>query len=297
MPPDGAAPPKAVLWNGRSRVHARAFLLSTLWFVFAGSIAAEPLEVLAEDEAAPWSLRDGSGFANEVVRAAFKAASIDAVLHVMPYARCKKKTLNGEAAACFSMSWMPEFEGKIIFSDKPLFICYADYFYRLDSPIKSRSESEIVERLRVGTVVGYEYPPSLYQLRNRGLVELEDARSEELNLKKLALGRVDVALVNYNEIKSPEFLMAQAGVSGKIAIAFRCGVLSSFIGFSAKHPRGAWAREKFNEGFEIIESDGTLQGIRSRWIARIKEETRRLSQSLTDPGRKPSSPPTGGIKP
>jgi hypothetical protein len=41
------------------------------------ALAAAPLRILAEDAASPWSNRDGSGYANDLVRAAF-AGSCDA---------------------------------------------------------------------------------------------------------------------------------------------------------------------------------------------------------------------------
>ncbi|MFI5381418.1 MAG: hypothetical protein ACHRHE_19140 [Tepidisphaerales bacterium] len=112
---------------------------------------AEQLAVLAEDDAAPWSSKDGTGYANDVVRAAFQAAGVNVRLLVVPYARAKNMTIAGEAVACFSMSWLPELEGKIVFADKPLFDCYADYFHRLDKPLTARTEAEIDKKIVVGS--------------------------------------------------------------------------------------------------------------------------------------------------
>lgn len=229
----------------------------------------EPLVILAEDAAAPWAFGDGTGYANDVVRAAFRAAGVDVRLEVVPYARAKGQTLSGAAAGCFSMAWSPEFAGKIEFSEKPLYVCRADYFHDLRRPIPAHSEVEPRDPITVGTVVGYEYPAGFYPLVERGLLRVDPAPSEVSCLRKLAAGRIDVALINHNEIKTLRYLLSSAGVRAPIALAMRGGELESFIGFSLKHPRGRWARDRYNEGFRIISSDGTLRSIERKWSARM----------------------------
>lgn len=253
-----------------------------LAFLFVSSLLhAEPLQVLAEDEAPPYSYNDGSGFANEVVRAAFAAAGVDVTLLPMPYARCKEMTLDGEAPACLSMAWDPAFEGKIAFPDKPLYECRADYYCNSDRPLNAKTESELTGKIRIGTVTGYEYPPAVYRLRDKGLIDLESARSEELNLKKLMRGRIDAVLLVHNDIKSVEFLMARAGVAGKVTLAFSGGRQGSYIGFSTTHAQGPWARDRFNEGYRIIEANGALENIRTRWVSLLNTEQQRQTESVS----------------
>lgn len=232
-------------------------------------LGEERLEVLAEDDAGPWSLKDGTGFANDVVKAAFAAAGVDIELQVVPYARGRQMVAKGTAAACFSMSWLPEYADKIVFPDEPLFTCQCDYFHNLNKPLAAKSQEEITRKIIVGTVIGYEYPSALRHLRDQGFIVLEETPSEELNLKKLVAGRIDAALINYNTIKTAESTMARAGVAGKVGQAFHCGELRSFIGFSQAHPRGLWARDKFNAGFRIIDTNGTRLRIEKAWAAKV----------------------------
>jgi len=226
---------------------------------------SSPLLIAVEDEAEPWSYRDGTGFANDIVRASFEAVGVETELSVVPYIRCKDMAIKGKAAACFSMSWLPEFEGKIVFSEKPLFTCYADYFFNSKKPLKATKEKDLPNGTVVGVVSGYEYPPSVYALKDKGILKFEESASEELNLKKLAMGRIDLALVNHNEQKLTALLMAKAGVSGQVRHAFRSGTLKSFIGFSIKHPQGKWMWEKFNKGYRIISSNGVRHKIEQKW--------------------------------
>jgi ABC-type amino acid transport substrate-binding protein len=264
----------------------RPFLMALLILAQAG-FASEKLDILAEDDAGPWSLKNGTGFANDLVRAAFMAAGVEAHLQVVPYERAKQMVIKGEAVACFSMSWLPEYEGKILFSDKPLFTCQADYFHNLSKPLMAGGEEAITNTLRIGIVNGYEYPPSLKRLQTSGLAVLEDASSEVLNLKKLAAGRIDAAIINHNKTKSAEYIIASAEVTGKVGVVFPCGILKSYIGFSSKHPSGLWARDKFNAGFRTIESNGIIAKIEAEWAARSQQRILDMSSSSHGPGKKP----------
>ncbi len=255
----------------RVQLFVAAFALLNLLTV-PSTLGEEKLVVLAEDDAAPWSFKDGTGYANDLVKAAFAAAGVAVELEVVPYQRGKQMVIKGTGVACFSMSWLPEYDGKVVFSDKPLFTCYADYFQSIDKPLAAKSQEDIAAKIVVGVVVGYEYPPALTSLRDKGVVLLEESPSEVLNLMKLAAGRIDAALTNTNKIKPAEFLASKAKVTGRVEKAFRCGELNSFIGFSRAHPRGAWAQGKFNEGWQVIEKNGTLRKIEESWIAKMDME-------------------------
>ena len=82
-----------------------------LWQVDVAWPAREPLEIHVENAADPFSRPDGTGYANDVVRAAFESVGVRVKFTVVPYARCKYKVLSGAAAVCVSMSWDPSFEG------------------------------------------------------------------------------------------------------------------------------------------------------------------------------------------
>src|SRR5882672_3584311 len=75
-----------------------------LLFVNSGIAWAQTksLIIAVEDDAAPWSLADGTGYANDVVVAAFRAVGVDVQLRVMPYARCKRMAISGDVVACLS---------------------------------------------------------------------------------------------------------------------------------------------------------------------------------------------------
>jgi polar amino acid transport system substrate-binding protein len=232
---------------------------------------ATVLDIAVEDEADMWSRNDGSGYANEIVRAAFSAVGIDARLRVMPYARCKTVVAEGAMVACLSMSADPQLAGVVKFSSMPLFVCDADFIESREQPLKAKRAEDLPRGTVVGVVNGYEYPPSIRKLEHDGIIVLDYSASETINLRKLIARRLDAAIVNLNEVKTLEYVASTAGVSGKVRSAFSAGELKSHIGFSHKHPEGLWALERFNKGAAIISSNGTLARIHDKWARLVAE--------------------------
>lgn len=223
------------------------------------------LEVFVENAADPFSRPDGTGYANDVVRAAFAAVNVDIVLTIVPYVRCKAKVLDGSAALCFSMSWLKEFEGRVKFADTPLFSVTPVYFENPAHPLAARNEEELGKGIRIGTIRGYEYPASTLRARDRGAVFV-DGSSAAANLKKLAAGRLDAAMVMADSLNGARLWIDQARVGNLVREAFKCpSVQVAFLGASTRNPRGMWAIEKYNRGIAIISKNGVLDSIRKRW--------------------------------
>ena len=244
--------------------------LTALAFVVAQprpTATRETIDVGVEDAAAPWSQPDGTGYANDLVRAAFDAVDIDVRLHVLPYARCKQHVLNGELVACVSMSPAPELSRAVRFSARPLFVFTCRFFESPQRPLARRIE-DFPLGTRVGTVLGYEYPPEMLErLRRRGAI-LEPAPTEETNLRKLAAGRIAAAVVNSDAVKSPDWVAARAGVTGKVRSVFSIGGMPAYIGFSTAHRDGRALAARFDVGYARIIASGERRRIQRRWITR-----------------------------
>jgi ABC-type amino acid transport substrate-binding protein len=237
----------------------------------ASSSAKVEVEIALEDAADPWSKADGSGCANEIVRESFKAARFPVTFKVMPYSRAKDLAMKGEVAACVAMSWSPELEGKIRFpdEDKALYICRSTFLENKSAPIKVESLKDLPAGTKIGTVLNYEYPAGVTALSKQGVV-FDAATSEEINLRKLALGRLDLAIVNVDGLKTVDLLVTKAEVKGKVGVVLEGFGQASHIGFSASHPSGETARIKYNEGYAAIRANGTLEKIREEWRAKYK---------------------------
>jgi ABC-type amino acid transport substrate-binding protein len=228
-------------------------------------VPQDALIIAAEDGAGPWGQPDGSGCGNDIVLAAYAAVKVPARLEVMPYSRAKSGVLAGHYVACFGMAWTEDLKGKVVFADKPLYSVTAMLVQSLTKPLGVASAKELASGTRVGTVFEYEYPAAFYDLTKRGILTPMPAYSEIVSLKNLDLGRVDAALVVVDELKSLDYLVAQAGLEGKVGPAFALGGQGTYLGFSVAHPRSGFARRRFNEGLAIISKDGTLKKILETW--------------------------------
>jgi hypothetical protein len=226
---------------------------------------APTIEIAVEDAADLWSRPDGTGFANEVVRAAYRAVGAEVSFRVVPYARCKRMVIEGAVVACFSMSRDPGLKRSVIFPSMPIFTCYADLVENLAHPLHAARLKELPRGTVVGTVIGYEYPDAVQQAVKSGAIVLDEAPSEDMLLRKLAAGRLPLAIVNVNESKSLVYLSALAHVATAPVTVDRVGTLQSYLGFSARHPGAKAAMDKYENGMRRITADGTLAAITRRW--------------------------------
>ena len=224
----------------------------------------ERVEIGVEDGAGRWSRPDGTGYSNDVARAAFAAAGVEVRLRVLPYKRCKQLALAGELAACVAMSREPALRGRILFPANPLLVFTSELLVRADAP-RPRGVEELPRGAVVGTVLGYEYPESLLsRLRERGVV-LEQSSSETTNLRKLASGRLAAAIVNSDVVKPAAWVAECAGVAERVASAFSVGAVPAYVGFSAKHRDGRRLAALFDTGYREIVRSGELARIQARW--------------------------------
>lgn len=233
------------------------------WSVMAGA-ALPVLDLLAENAAEPFSRADGTGYSNELVVAVFAAVGVEARLKVVPYNRCKTMVLDGREVACFNMAWEPALAGKVKFPAMPLFTVLPVYFQNTQHPLHIKNESQLAAGLKLGVVSSYEYPPSASALVKRGVIFVP-GNSEQINLKQLASGSLDAALVMANEIQTPAYWVESAGVSKKVEMIFTSSRQDVFIGFSLHHPKGLWALNKFEQGYKILNENGRLKQIKAKW--------------------------------
>ena len=119
----------------------------------------------------------------------------------------------------------------------------------------------------VGIVNEYEYPDAVYALRRNGIT-LQSAPDDATNLRLLARGRIDAAVVMTNELVAQNQKAVEAGVGANVRYAFRLGLENAHVGFSRKHPMGASARRSFNEGYKRILADGTVDALKRKWTMR-----------------------------
>jgi ABC-type amino acid transport substrate-binding protein len=225
------------------------------------------LEIMVENAAEPWSNPDGTGYANDIVTAAFKEMGVDVHLKVVPYSRCKAAAIDGSITACVSMTWLPEFKGRIQLASKPLIILDADIFENVHSPLPKtpNRKCKLPSGSRLGTVIGYEYPKEVMNLQNQGVI-LESVNSDSQNINKLARKRIDAAVVITNRHEPKNKKVLKEHQEANVRRAFNCGTETGTIGFSLKNSDGSWARKLFETGYRKIVQKGILAKIEKKWF-------------------------------
>jgi len=253
----------------RTRPLLGMLVIAQLLYVTPAARAVDhTLEIYVENAADPFSRPDGTGYANDVVRAAFEAVGVRIKFRVVPYTRCKYKVLSGEAAACVSMSWDPSFEGRIRFADTPLIKVTPVYYENRARPLIARSEAELGKGVVTGTIRGYEYPKTVMEAHARGMV-FDENSSEQANLQKLALGRIDAVMVMSNPLTGVGHWAKDADVETLVRIAFTSASSEEgYFAVSISHRDGLPALGQYNEGIRIITANGLLEQIRARWTTR-----------------------------
>src|SRR5215469_11804685 len=143
-------------------------VLSVVLLMLPIEAFAADLTIMAEDAAAPFSQADGTGYANDVVKAAFRAAGVDVALDVVPYARCKHDVADGKVPGCFSMSWYKGVDDVVVFSQEPIFEVYADVFVARKSAARFGRMTDFGRGTTIGIVNEYEYPDEILGLQRNG---------------------------------------------------------------------------------------------------------------------------------
>ena len=227
--------------------------------------AAPELTIMVEDASEPFSRADGTGYANDLVRAAYAAAGVSVHLKVVPYARCKDMLKRALVPACFSMSQAPDNTG-IVFSREPLFEVRADVFQQRASRKGFRSLAAVERGATIGIINGYEYPAEIAGLEKRGIT-LQRNIDDGANLKMLAHGRLDAAVLMTSDFDDVGRRLQQSGTRDAVSLAFRGGVMKSYIAFNLKNPQGPLARDAFERGYRLISNRHQKDRIRRRWMA------------------------------
>lgn len=243
----------------------KAWNLALSFLLLPLSLQAQTVTIGAEDDAAPWSYADGTGYVNDLVRTAFQAVQWQVNYRVLPYARCKLLTERGELDACFSTSKTPETLVHLQFPDTPVFEARNVLFANADSGLKGCNAASWGRKISIGYVSGYEYSQSVVDLQKSGQAASITVNSEILLVRMLTARRFDAALVTVDPAKRIELVAQLAHVAPKFREVCDFGGEPAYLAFSKKRPSAGAALQAFNRGMAIITKDGTVKRLQKYW--------------------------------
>jgi polar amino acid transport system substrate-binding protein len=171
------------------------FILScALIGIMPPSIASAPKQViLATTEYPPYygELLPNQGVITEIIREAFKHAGYEVKIKFLPWKRALEMTRQGEFNALFTAWYRKEREQWFGFSDPLPIVNEIGFYKRKDRKVSYRTIEDL-QAYKIGIVRGYSNPAEF----DRAKLDTEEVTEDRLNIQKLAVGRIDLALID-----------------------------------------------------------------------------------------------------
>lgn len=232
------------------------WVLIMLWLAGVPAVSsAETIILGAENDWVPYANEDGTGMSNEIVRAAYQAVGINVSFQVGPYNRLLKSVEEGALLGVFNVPKEHSNQDLFIFGKTPLFTAFSAYYQSRDNPLAAKKKEDLVHGEKVGVVFEYGYG-DFFARNDR--IEKIGVRSDLLNLRKLAKGRIDATIL-YD--KTAKKLIDENGLNDKIEKAFDSESAEIYVAFSKTFPKAQHYADKLDEGLAAIKASGQYQKI------------------------------------
>ncbi|MBI3161324.1 MAG: transporter substrate-binding domain-containing protein [Chloroflexi bacterium] len=230
----------------------------------SASAVEEPAVILTTGEWQPYTSEtmENYGAFTEIVSAVFKEMGVPVKYVFYPWKRAEEEVKNGKAFATFPYIETEERLQEYDFSD-PVFVSTGRFFYmpeRQKNPVIYETLADL-QAYRVGGVLGYWYEKPFAEA---GL-KTDYVSSDETNIQKLYLGRVDLAaseeLVGWALIQK---LYPQE--ANRFAVAEKAlneDPLRLLV--SRSYPDSAALLQKFNAALKEVEAKGIIAQILLRY--------------------------------
>jgi len=244
----------------------RFFLITLLLLPFGISLQAQETVAVISHQYSPYQNADKSGFQNDLVREAFKAAGLNADISIVPPQRTIADFYNGKFAVCADGETLNDAKlneslkvKKQVYWNVPIGLMYYKPNLKPEQ-VKAletaRKPSEVDGTLKILSYGGYN------PFNEAGYKSQVDIKSDspEQTASMVRAGRYDLGFEvlgvtpyfvkkgNYGELKDWGFLSMWI-------------YAPQYIAFNGTHPKGDFYDKKFNEGLSIIKKNGVYIAI------------------------------------
>lgn len=153
--------------------------------------ASTPL-VFAIGEFPPYVSSDleHHGVATRIVREAFRIQGLEVSLEWLPWVRAIRKVEDSNLHGSFPWVRSMERSENLVYS-VPIFHGATVFFHRQDRTFDWQTLADL-KGLRIGATRGYQYSEEFQAAVRAGELDVEIVNSDEVNLRKLNAGRIDV---------------------------------------------------------------------------------------------------------
>lgn len=193
----------------------------------------------------------------EVTLAAFNHAGIKGEIRFFTWSRCLEEIQAGRATAILEIADVPIRREHFLVSH-PLSRSTSVFLVRKDYNGPPITVPEMLRGLNVAVVNGYASTDQLDTLN----IAYDLSHNEEIAIRKVADKRLDVALLEFRNMK---YLLAQIDIEDRFKWFAGNDTFSFHLGINKHAPNAARLLAAFNNGLESIIKDGTYDEIHARY--------------------------------
>lgn len=244
----------------KSLSKAIPLFLAGLFFWWAPTTlsAAGHRVTLAVTEYPPYYGRQLSrqGVITEIVRKAFNRVGYDVKIDFLPWKRALEATRRGEFDALCSAWYRKDRERWFVFSDPLPIPNTIGFFKRVDRTIAYRTIADL-RPYKIGIVRGYSNPPEF----DRAGLNTEAVTEDRLNMKKLAVGHIDLVLID--KALGQHIIRTDMPESAQILewLEPPLKIEDQYLIFSTAVKDYDKKRTDFNEGMHQLAAEGALEAV------------------------------------
>ncbi len=156
------------------------------------AMADAPVLQIATGDYAPFTDQNApdDGLVNNVVREMAHAAGYEVEFTYLPWMRALELTRNARFSATSYWYFQREREADFIHVG-PIVSDRLVFFRRADSPLPHWTALGDLGDITIGAVTGYTYTDDFWDLAANGTLRVETAQTDEANMRKLLVGRID----------------------------------------------------------------------------------------------------------
>lgn len=192
-----------------------------------------------------------------IVKEAFAREGVAVSYQFFPWKRALLMAEHAEVSA--SPGWIQtEERSKLFLFSDPVLISRTTLFYRRDRPLVFNTMADLKGKT-IGAAVGYTYGEAFDQAAQGGEFTVDRTSSDEANLRKLLLGRLDAVAVNravgfdiltrFTDAEQKQLAATDRNVNEQ----------ASRMAVSRALPNAEQLLKTFNTGLAKLQRDGTVK--------------------------------------
>jgi polar amino acid transport system substrate-binding protein len=196
----------------------------------------------------------GYGSASRIVDAAFALQGIKVEYQFFPWKRAYEEAREGRLDGTLIWAKYPAREADFLFSDE-IVRTHVVLFYAKARPIHWQTLRDLAP-YRIGGALGYYYGEEYSKLENEGVLKMELAASDEINLRKLAANHLDLTPV---ERDAGLYMLATSlhDIADQLAYDPRnLQTAAHYVLISKRSPHAEEILRRFNLGLAQLHAEG-----------------------------------------